>query len=129
MALQVLGLVGTEPHVANVAFDERVSKIFEVSGRLPDLGIHEDTRFEADDVAAFMHEFFPPQAFKIVFEFHPERAEVIGVREAAIDIRTGKYEAPTLAEVNDFFQSDIHEIKYSIILYNKPFFCYNTCVI
>ena len=95
-------LVRAMAGLAAFAVQQRVGEAGHMAGGDPGLGIHDDRRIQPDVGGAFLHEFLPPRALNVVFQFHAERAVVPGVRQSAVDIRPGIYKAPAFAQGDDF---------------------------
>ena len=101
-ALGQLGrLVGPEALAADLAVDQRVREVGEVSARLPDLRVHDDRRVDADHVLAAVDHEAPPLVHQVALELDAHRAVVVGRAQAAIDLRALEHEAPALAQGHD----------------------------
>ena len=71
---------------AIAALGEGIVKGIRVAGVLEHQGMAEDGAIQAFDIVAFVDHGLPPGGFKVVFEFHAQRAEVIQAFQAAIDL-------------------------------------------
>ena len=100
-AWQLAEVVGAEALLAGAAVDQRVGEAGEVAGGLPHARVLEDRRVDRDDVVALLKHRAPPLVLDVGLEQHAVMAEVVGRADAAIDLRGGKDEAPTLAEGDD----------------------------
>ena len=110
-----LGVLGAELLLAQVvlapallalaqALDQRIGEAGEVARRLPDLGVLDDRRVERDDVVALLDHRPPPLGLDVVLEQHAVVAVVVGVGEAAVDLRRREDEAAPLAERDDLVE-------------------------
>ena len=101
---QLLGagqLVEPEALVVGQALDQRVAERAEVTGRLPDLRVHEDAGIEPDDVVALLDHRPPPRPLDVVLELDAERAVVPDRVDAAVDLARREDEAAPLRERDD----------------------------
>ena len=99
-------VIRSKPALARATVNQRVIETLDVTRRLPNARMHEDTGIEPDDVAALVHESTPPEILDIAFELHAERPVVPGICQTAIDIRAWKNEPPALAERGDLVHGD-----------------------
>ena len=91
-------LVGAIPHLRHLAVDERVGEAGDVAGGFPDLGVHDDGRFDADDVVATVNHVAPPALADVALKFHAQRAIVEETVQAAVDFGGRVDKAPALCE-------------------------------
>lgn len=99
-------LVGAVTLFAGFAVNERVGEAADVAGGVPDLGVHDDGRFDAHDVVAAAHEVVPPAVTDVLFEFYAERTVIEEPVKAAVDFGGRENEAAAFAERNNGF----HEV-------------------
>ena len=106
--------------LADFAVHKRVGKSAEVSRRHPCFGVHKYCAVKTDVVRAFLHEFFPPCSFDVVFQFNAERTVVPGVCETAVYLRAGIYKASAFAKRDYFIHSlffVVHILTFSVFSY------------
>src|SRR5207247_654556 len=81
--------------------DERIAERSDVTGRHPDLGMHEDPRFEPDDVLALLDHRPPPGALDVVLQLDPEGTVIPDGIDPAIDLARWEDEAAPLRQGYD----------------------------
>ena len=81
--------------------DERIAERSDVTGRDPDLRVHEDPGVEPDDVLAFLDHRPPPSALDVVLQLDPERTVIPDGIDAAIDLARWEDEATPLRQGDD----------------------------
>jgi hypothetical protein len=96
-------VVGAEPLVARLAFDQRVHELGDVPAGLPDLTGEDHAGVEADDVVAPLDHRLPPLALDVVLHLHAERAVVPGRAQPAVDLAGRVDETASPAEADDRF--------------------------
>ena len=94
-------LVRAEPLVALAAIHQRIRKARQVTAGDPGLRVHQNGGIQPHIVGVFLHEFFPPRALDVVFQFHAQRAVVPCVGESAVNFRSRKHKATAFAKRDD----------------------------
>ena len=94
-------VVGAEAPLAGPALDERVAEPGQVARRLPGARVLDDRRVERDDVVALLDHRPPPGADHVVLQQHAVVPVVVGVGDAAVDLRRREDQAAPLAERDD----------------------------
>ena len=105
---KVLGagqLVEAEAPMVRLALDQRVAERPDVPGRDPDLGVHEDSRVEPDDVVPLLDHRLPPGALDVVLQLDAERTVVPDRVDPAVDLGRREDEAAPLRERDDGFEA------------------------
>ena len=74
----------------------------QMTGCLPNLWIHQDCRIQSDDVFMVFYHFIPPGFFNIIFHFNPQRSEIIGRAETAVNFRGRKNKPSSFGQRYDF---------------------------
>ena len=91
-------LVGAEALVTFPALQQWVGEVLDVTGRHPDLGVHENAGVDAHDVVAQLDHAAPPGAFDVVAQRHSQGAEVVHALDATVDLARLIKEAAALRE-------------------------------
>src|SRR5438132_2253140 len=91
-------LVGAEALVTFLALEEWVGEVLDVTGRHPDLRVHENAGIDTDDVVAQLDHAAPPGTLDIVAQRDSQRAEVVHALDAAVDLARLIEKAPPLRE-------------------------------
>src|SRR5262249_60128581 len=89
-------IVGAEAILALLAIHERIGEAGDVTGRLPDLGMHQDGGVEAFDVVTLVDHRTPPALLDVFLQLDAERPVVPDGAEAAVDLGGLKHEAAPL---------------------------------
>ena len=84
--------------MAVAALDERVVEVRDVSGRAPDIPVHQDGGVQADHVWAAPYERLPPMALDVVLELDTEGPVVPRAAEPPIYLAALEEESPPLAQ-------------------------------
>ena len=109
--LVVLGHLVLDEDVGAVAFlgilvvDERIVEGIDVSGSLPDGGVHEDGRVDAHDVLVQQRHGLPPILFDIVFQLHTELTVVVNGAETVVDFTGREHKTVLFAVRYDFLEN------------------------
>ena len=93
--------------LAVFAVHQRIGKASDVSAGYPYVGVHQDRAVDAGIERIFLHEFLPPSAFDVVFEFDAERAVVPSIGEPAVDLAAREDEASALAQGDEFIHCEL----------------------
>jgi hypothetical protein len=83
------------------ALHERIAEAGEVAGGLPGARVLDDRRVERDDVVALLDHRLPPGVGDVVLEQDAVVPVVVGVGDAAVDLRRGEDQAAALTERDD----------------------------
>ena len=109
--LVVLGHLVLDEDVGAVAFlgilvvDERIVEGIDVSGSLPDGGVHEDGGVDAHDVLVQQRHGLPPILFDIVFQLHTELTVVVNGAETVVDFTGREHKTVLFAVRYDFLEN------------------------
>ena len=106
-ALVLAELVGAVALAAVLAVDHGVGEAVGMAGSLPDGGMHDDGRVEADDVFAGAYHGLPPGVLDVALEFGAEGAVVPEAVDAAVEFGGLEDEAAPLAEGCKDFHVDV----------------------
>ena len=98
---RLLEVVGAEARLQVAAVDQRVGEARQVARGLPRARVLDDRRVEGHHVVALLDHRLPPLADHVVLQQHAVVPVVVGVRDAAVDLRGGEDEAAALGERND----------------------------
>src|SRR3989344_711933 len=90
------------------AFYQQISKIIQVSARLPYFRIHQQGRINSDDIIALIDKLVPPRIFNILFQFNAQWTIIPRIGQTAVYFRAREYKATALAEGNYFFEFIVH---------------------
>ena len=71
----------------------------------PCLGIHQYRAVKSNVVGTFLHKFFQPGVFNIIFQQRSQRTVIPCIRQTAVDLGTGVYKTSALTERNDFIHT------------------------
>src|SRR6266571_8384138 len=96
-----LDLISPEPFLRQQAIDHWIAEGARVPAGLPDFRVHDDARFEADDVPALLGHAAPPEILHVALEFGAERAVVPESVDAAVNLRRLKNEPAPFAPRHD----------------------------
>ena len=80
------GFICAKSLFADFAVNQWVAKAGEVSGRLPDLWVHNDGGIKPNDILAAVHCIAPPGVHEVPFEFNAERTVIIRTLQTAINL-------------------------------------------
>ena len=100
--------------LASLAVHEGIGEAAEVPRSLPRAGVHEDCAVYARVVGVFLHEFFPPRLFDVVFELYAQRTVVPRVREPAVNFTAREDKPAVFTKGNELFHR------------HRSFFCHDT---
>jgi len=84
--------------LGNFAVDQRIGEAGHVTGRLPDLRVHDDGRFDPDDIVAAPDHVVPPAVADVFLQFRAERSVIEKPVEAAVDFGRRKHKPAALRE-------------------------------
>ena len=90
-------LVCTKALLGDFAIHHRVGEPAHVAGRFPNLRVHDDGGFQADDIIAAADHVIPPSVADVFFQLDAQRAVIPEAVDAAVDFRRLKNESPALA--------------------------------
>ena len=99
-------LIRPETLLAHFAVDQRIGEAGDVTRRLPDLGMHDDGRLDADDVVAAANHVVPPAVADVLLQLGAERAVVEETVQPAVDLRRLEDETAALRERDDVVHGD-----------------------
>jgi len=99
--------------VTRAAFRHRVNEPGHVSGSFPCFGVKNNRRVQADHVAPFAHKNAPPFFLNIALELNASRSIFIRIRQAAINLRSGKDKSAPFGERNYFF----HQVVFFLFVF------------
>ena len=95
-------LVGTVTTLALLAVNQGIGETTDMARGDPCLGIHQDSTVDADVMGIFLDKFLPPGCLDVVFQQDAQRAVVPGIRQAAINFRTGENKSTILGQGDNF---------------------------
>src|SRR5437660_2670876 len=99
--IRVLQVVGAKSLVTVHALDERVSEGFDVPRGLPDAGMHDDRRLQADDVVPQLDNVPPPEVSDVAAQCDAVGAVVVQRVDATVDLAGLIDEATAFAQRHD----------------------------
>ena len=108
-------LVRAETSLASLAIHQRIVEAAHMPGSHPHFAVHQNRAVHARVVGIFLHEFAPPGALDVVFEFHAQRAIIPGVGQAAVNFGACEDEAPVFAQGDEFVHRERSHTSASII--------------
>ena len=91
-------LIRPEAGLAGLAVHQRIVKAAHMAAGNPHLAVHQNRAVQPGVVFAFLHKLLPPGLLHIVLQLHTQRTVIPGVCQAAVDLGSGKNEAPAFAQ-------------------------------
>src|SRR3989338_10325303 len=89
--------------MALLTLHKRVREVLKVAGGLPDLGVHNERRVNADHVGPLMHKAPPPLLLDIIFKLGTQWSVIPRVLQTTVNLRTGKNKTPPFSQGSYFF--------------------------
>ena len=94
-------LICTKTLMAFFTIHQRIRKTGKMTGGNPSLRIHQNRTIDSHIILGLLHKLLPPGLLDIVLQFHAQIPIVPGIRQPAINLRTGIYKSSRLCQGNN----------------------------
>ena len=108
MCIALNQLIRTETLSAGLAVHQRIREARQMSGCNPGLGVHQNRAVHTDVGRGLLHKLSPPCLLYVVLQLNAEISVIPGIRQTAIDLRTGINESARIAERNNLVHCLFH---------------------